>query len=331
MRTGFLYSGLAFATVLLILNLTGNASNSDRQADAVVSSDQHETGATGVLILLDKVAGQASVHVRGDHFTTYHFHEENRIPYLWPVYAEGGISITRNWPMGEDQPESKDHPHHLSIWTAYGDVNGFDHWHSEVIRTVEISVESGEDYGSIHVKNIWLDDQGNPLLDEMREYRFFDSPASKRYFDQVVTFRATYGSVTFGDDKEGLFAFRIRPEIQGNRNGILTNAAGQRGERNVYGKPVSWMSYTGPVGNAGIRGIALFTHPDNFRLPAWHVRDYGLVAGNFFAMQDVAGMDEEGTYLLEKNDELTLKVRYLVYSGSVEDANISSFFESYGR
>ncbi len=319
-------TGLALLAVMLTGTFLWVVSGSFPEGTAT-----ENMSAPNVHVELDKENGKAAVFIRGKHFTTYRFHEDHRIPFLWPVYSGDGSTVTRNWPMGEDDPESNDHPHHQSIWTAFGDVNGFDHWHNEPVITNEIEVASGELRGSIRAQNIWVDDRGNPVVDEIREYTFFDTPSSARFFDQTVTFKASYGDVTFGDDKEGLFAFRIRTDIQGNRAGMLTNAFGETGERAVYGTPVPWMDYSGKVEGVGVLGITLFSHPDNFRLPAWHVRDYGLVGCNFFAMKDVAGLDDEGTYLLEKGNELTLRVRYLIYSGHKDTAELQEHYEQFSR
>lgn len=315
------------ACLLLIVTFAVSAGMAQDHASHDTSAGQDET--TGVRIELDEENGRADIHIRGEHFTTYHFNEEVRIPFLWPVHAEGGVTITRNWPDGSDEPGSTDHPHHRSIWTAFGDVNGYDHWHDESIVTKDIEVITGENEGVIRARNVWVDDNGMPVLSELREYRFHDLPASERIFDQSVTFRADYGEVAFGDYKEGMFAFRIRPEIQGDRAGLLTNANGEQGEAAVYGTPVPWMDYSGSVDGLGRRGIALFSHPDNFRLPAWHVRDYGLAACNFFAMQDVAGREEEGTYTLSEGGELTLRVRYYIHSGDVDEAEVAEQYRKY--
>ena len=291
------------------------------------------TGNTkGVHIIKDDEEGRAHVWIRGEHFTSYNFGNDNRIPILWPVYAESGVTITRNFPMGTDIKEvRRDHRHHQSIWVAYGDVNGYDFWHHETIVTKSVDVKSGMSYGVIKAENVWVDDKGGPVVDEIRTYRFNDSPASARIFDHSVTFRATYGDVTFGDDKEGLIAFRIRPEIQGNQVGVLTNANGDQTQSNVYGTPVPWMDYSGPIEGVGERGIALFSHPDNFRLPAWHVRDYGLAGCNFFAMKNVGGLEEEGTYVLSEGEEITFHVRFLIHSGDVHEAGVAKHYEEYVR
>ncbi len=328
-KTGLLLF-LKMLAVILLLGLPA-WSGSESLAAVLIDDFANDAPAKNVHTVLDRENGEVVVYLRGEHFTTYQFHESFRIPFLWPVFAGSGIDVTRNWPMGADDPEITDHPHHQSLWTAFGDFNGYDHWHNEPIITVEVDAVSGESRGAVRARNLWVDDRRNPLVDEIREYIFYDTPDTVRYFDQSVTFRASYGDVTFGDDKEGLFAFRIRTEIQGNKNGMLTNAYGESGERAVYGTPAPWMDYSGPVEGEDIHGIALFSHPDNFRLPAWHVRDYGLVACNFFAMKDVAGMEDEGTYVLQEGEELTLSVRYLIYSGEMDLSELQEQFDLYAR
>ncbi|MEX2382806.1 MAG: PmoA family protein [Opitutales bacterium] len=286
---------------------------------------------SGVTLDHDFEKGQVAVHVRGEHFTTFHYGEEVRTPILWPVHGEGGVTVTRNYPMGEDEPESSDHPHHRSMHLTFGDVNGYDQWHSERIDTTSVETELNQDFAVIRAYNEWLDGDNEPLLKETHELRFYDSPASGRYFDVISTLEAAYEDITFGDDKEGLMAFRIRPEIQGNRAGVLTNAEGEQGEGNVYGTPSRWMDYSGPIEGYGHRGIALFDHPDNFRHPtAWHVRNYGLAAANPFGQSSVAGKDD-GSHLLPQGESMTFVYRLYIHSGDVEEAAVAHKYEDFAE
>lgn len=280
----------------------------------------------------DAGKGTVAVYVRDEHFTTYHYGDDVRIPFLWPVHAEGGVTITRNYPMGTDEPVSiRDHRHHVSLWTAFGDVNRADTWHRTPIRTRQIQAISGDALGLIRAHNVWYDNDNNPLVDEMREYRFYDGPAGVRFIDQTITFVAAHGEVTFGDNKEGLVAFRIRPEIQGNHAGRLTNSEGKQGEKEVYGTPVPWMDYSGPVEGVGNRGIALFSHPDNFRLPCWHVRDYGLFTANPFALSGVGRLDKDGAHTLAPGERLALTYRFYVHSGDVKEARVAQRYADFAK
>jgi len=287
---------------------------------------------TGIHLGHDYAKGEVKVSLRDEHFTTYHYGEEARTPFLWPVKAEGGVGVTRNYPMGTDEPESTDHPHHRSLYLTFGDVNGYDHWHDERIETESVKTGSTNDYVWIRSRNHWLTSDGDPLLAEKQELRFYDTPASGRFFDVISKLQAVDREVTFGDDKEGLMAFRIRPEIQGNRAGVLTNAEGKQGEREVYGTPSPWMDYSGPIEGHGTRGIALFDHPDNFNHPTfWHVRDYGLAAANPFGRSSVGGEAEDGSHTLEEGESITFVYRIYVHSGDVHQARVAEKYQEFSE
>ena len=282
----------------------------------------------------DPAQKTVEVHVGGEHFTTYHYGGQRHVPFLWPVLAEGGVGMTRNFPMAVDEPASEDHPHHISLYLTYGALNGHDFWHvgrgrPGVIRTAKIETGDGEGHGWIRAHNHWLSQRDDKLiLEEVRELRFHDSETSGRVFDFISTFKATQSDVEFGDSKEGMLAFRIRPEMDGERGGVLTNAEGRQGEAAVYGKPSPWMDYTGTIAGHGQRGIALFDHPDNFRPVQWHVRNYGLAAANPFGTRSVAGL-EDGRHTLKEGESLTLRYRFYIHSGDHEEAQVADKYEAY--
>jgi hypothetical protein len=280
----------------------------------------------------DVGAGQIHVRIRGEHFTTYHYGHDRRTPFLWPIHSEGEVGVTRNYPMGPDDPPSTDHPHHRSLHLTFGDVNGYDHWHRERIETRSIETGLAEDHVWIRARNEWLTSAGDSLLQEVQELRFYDTPASGRWFDILSTLTAVQEEVTFGDYKEGFLALRIRPEIQGNRAGVLTNAEGRQRERNVYGRRSPWMDYSGQIEGHGTRGIALFDHPDNFRYPTfWHVRDYGLAAANPFAARTVGGEEADGSHTLRAGESMTFVYRVFVHSGDVREAEVARFYKEFAE
>jgi len=285
----------------------------------------------------DTEAATIQVFMGGEHFTTYNYGDARHFPFLWPVKAEGGVGVTRNFPMGEDTPSVRDHPHHLSLYLTYGVLNGYDFWHagrsnSGVIRTTDIEVGQAEGYAYIRSQKDWLGGADKVrVMEEVRELRFYDSEASARRFDFISTFKATEGDVTFGDTKEAMIAFRMRPEIDGNRGGgLLTNAAGLQGESEVYGRPSPWMDYSGEISGVGMRGISLFDHPSNFRPAQWHVRDYGLAALSPFATRSVAQpAGEDGQYTLPKGASLTFRYGFLIHSGNHEEANVAGQYQRF--
>ncbi len=275
------------------------------------------------------------VKVNGELFTGYHYGPDLKKPFLWPVNAEGGVGITRDFPMGEAD-KTKDHPHHVSLWTAYGNVNGADCWttggNSGFQTTEEVTYGSGAAFGWILAKNVWQDKEHKNVVRETREYRFYNSPAAARLMDVSVTFTAEYGDAKFADTKEGgLVSLRMSDALreQGG-TGVITTATGGVGEAATWGKPAAWCDYSGTVEGIGKRGITVFDHPGNMRHPtSWHVRSYGLLGANCFGYNDFTGGKENGDFTLKAGESVTFNYRLYVHSGDVAEAGVAERFGEY--
>lgn len=283
--------------------------------------------------------GEQKMSVRfGDTpFTDYVYEDKYKKPFLWPILGEDGTHLTRDYPM-ERVGRSRDHIHHKSFWTAYGEVDEVDLWAEgsnsgqQVVKNVDGG--SGDAYGWIRSENVWVSHDGEPAIDETREYRFYNTAdPGVRFFDTTVTFTASYRDVTFRDTKEGgIVSLRIRPEIEGNRNGVITNAAGGKGEKECWGKPAAWCDYSGEIEGVGQRGIAIFDHPNNLRHPThWHVRDYGLMGANCFGYSHFTRGEKNGDYTFKEGDTLTFNYRTYVHSGDVETANVAARYADYAN
>ena len=291
-------------------------------------------------------APQFEVVIGGEPFTTYQCSNDNRKPFLWPVYGEGKVGMTRDWPMDPSkafpEPKWNDHIHHKGIWTSFGNVNGADCWGEDTDRagyqhSDDVTSGSGNAYGWIHAKNTWQDKEHKPVIAEEREYRFYDAPAGLRIFDETITFTAAYGEVKFADTKEGgLVAFRIRPDLveekgkSGNGTGVITNASGEKGEKACWGKKSPWSDYYGEVKGTGIRGIAVFDTPGNLRYPTnWHIRAYGLNGANCFGLSSFTDKKENGDFTLENGKSITFKYRVVIHSGDAEQAKLADRYADY--
>lgn len=283
------------------------------------------------------------VFLRGHLFTTYHYSNDNKKPFLSPVNSEGEVGVTREFPVPEDTPEfGKDHPHHKSLYTAYGEVNGVDCWaegeNSGYQRSGEVTFGSGDAYGWIKAKNTWVDKEDKPQVAEEREYRFYNTPAEGRLVDVFVTFRADYGDANFTDTKEGgIVAVRMRHELS-YANGVISNALGDVGEETTWGKPSPWCDYSGELPGIGVRGLTVFDHPSNLRYPtSWHVRKYGLMGANCFGYSYFAEKDynkgllptENGDYLIKSGESLSFKHRVYVHSGDVAKAAVADRYADF--
>ena len=293
------------------------------------------------------------VFIEDVHFTSYHYSNDNKKPFLWPVNSEGQVGVTRDWPMAEISTEKgKDHPHHKSFYAAYGEITlvgqempedkPADCWaegeNSGFQHSGEVTYGSGDAYGWVKATNTWQDSNHRPLLTEEREYRFYATPEKGRLVDTFVTFRADYGDVMFNDTKEGgMVAIRMRPELSYD-NGVITNALGDVGESKTWGKPSPWCDYSGNMEGVGWRGLAVFDHPTNLRYPtSWHVRGYGLMGANPFGYSYFGEKDynkgllpvENGDYLIKNKETLSFKHRVYVHSGDVSKAAVADRFADF--
>src|SRR5437764_173279 len=213
-------------------------------------------------------------------------------PYLWPLRAPSGTSITRSWPMEdvpEEAPEKKpsrtgppamDHQHQRGLWFAHDNVNKLDFWNNEWSYYADdhrknlgrISLKkldgttSGKDKGTITATFEWAPmEGGDPILTEKRVMTFY-SDKNARVFDVDMTFTALQ-PVTFGDGKDGAFGIRLRPVLQEDKgNAHITNADGLVGEKALWGKPSNWCDYSGVVNGEKV-GVAILDNPANPRHP----------------------------------------------------------------
>lgn len=302
-----------------------------------------------VVVKKQQDADVVDVYIDDVHFTSYHYSGEWKKPFLWPVYGETGEQLTRPYPMdeGADIPEhAKDHPHHKSLYTAYGEVcldggDPVDLWaegnNSGFQHVNTVTWGSGDAFGWVRSENVWQDGNRAPLIDETREYRFYATPAGARFIDAVITFTASYGEVKFKDTKEGgIMAVRMHPSISG-RGGKITNAEGDEGERNCWGKPSAWCDYSADIEGMGWRGITVFDHPDNLRHPSsWHIRQYGLMGANSFGYSYFSEKDynkglipDNGDYVIPAGESLVFHYRIYAHSGSVVRARVKDRYADY--
>src|SRR5438067_5094501 len=80
-------------------------------------------------VTVEDTGGALKVAVSGAPFTSYNYGADQIRPFFFPLLGPTGVAMTRNYPMiGGVAGESADHPHHRSLYVAFGDVNGVDVW-----------------------------------------------------------------------------------------------------------------------------------------------------------------------------------------------------------
>ena len=118
--------------------------------------------------------------------------------------------------MSEVAGEPHDHQHQRGSYFGHADVNGVDFWaNEESYKTTNRGREAPAGPVAIRGSSIilrlnWTDPRDIVLLEERRTITFHpDSDRRVMDFDTTLTAKQR---VTFGDEKDGLFAIRLRPE-----------------------------------------------------------------------------------------------------------------------
>lgn len=300
------------ANEVVMYTVTVQQSNGGEQAEAYdlvgvsLSDDQHKT----------------DVRIDGQFATSFVFDPDLAKPYIGPIAGPYGDSYTRL------DFDTKEHPHHRSIWLGIGDINGIDMWNEPEGKfgkqTVQETIDklSGPVLGRLTTRQVWTSFEGKPQLDEVRSVTVYRTPANARFIDLEFSLIASYGRVEIGATKEaGPLGVRVAESMKAALGGTIVNAYGSIGESECWGKRAGWCDYYGNV-NDKVLGIATFDHPSNENFPAyWHVRNYGLMAPNNFYFA--------GGRLLQKGQTIRYKYRIYCHEGSANEAKVAERYQDY--
>jgi hypothetical protein len=280
--------------------------------------------------------GKLEVRIGGKLLTRYHYGHEWPRPFLYPFIGPGDAAVTRHYPMREDVPDERhDHPHHRSVWVAYGEINGTDNWsenegHACMRHRRFEEVTGGPIFGRIRSVNSWVSSEGAKQMEDVREFTFYYCE-SERLVDVDVRFLATDGDVHIGDTKEGgVLSVRVASSMDGDRGGMIVNSRGGVTEAQTWGKPAEWVDYSGPVGDKTM-GITIMDSPVSFRYPSrWHVRDYGLFTANPFALKYYEpDKGVNGDHTIPSGGEIGFKYRVYVHDGNTEQAQVKERYDDF--
>ena len=287
------------------------------------------------------------VMVDGKLFTSYRYPSNLEKPFLFPVIAPSGTIITRGFPIEPRKGERVDHPHHIGLWFNHGNVNGLDFWNN----SSAIPANRKDSYGHIVVREIvkakkntlevisdWKDNKENTLLVENTKY-IFSADKNSRTVDHISILTAANGTVTFTDNKEGMFAIRVDRafEMPSNESliftdekgnpttvkatdntgvtGMYTSSSGLKGDK-VWSSRNDWVMLSGTRDNV-LTTMVVFDHPKNTGYPAHsHARGYGLFSTNNLGANSYVPDHEKIVVTLQKGESITLRHRFYVQSGA---------------
>lgn len=310
-------------------------------------------------VKITELEDRITVDIDGKPFTALFIGQDVAKPYLWPLRAVSGTSVTRSFPLEDAPGDSQDHPHHRGLTFAHANVNGFEYWANEPFngskKKGRISVrkvlraKGGSKEGVIQAVMSWLDPDGRELMTDTRKITFYSHP-TLRVVDFDIQLRAVE-TVKFGDTHEGSFGVRVaafleepdpdyvplankgdvRP-TEPRRTGLISNSTGARGEKEVRGKRAGWGDYSGEFKGEKL-GVAILDHPSNPRHPTyWHTRGYGIFAANIFGVSVFENNKNlDGSLTLQPGEDLRLRYRVIVHPGDAKTAGIGKLYEEYSR
>ena len=293
-----------------------------------------------VTVTLDR--GKAIIQVDGQPFTEYLTLSGTK-PVLWPVIGPTGQAMTRAFPVAAQQEhEHSDHLHHRSIWFGYEGVGGYDFWHEpepgktrrlpsgKVVHQEFVELTSRENIATVVTRNDWMGAAEQRVCSDLRTLHF-GANANYRWIDFRIELQASEGALEIGDSKEGVLGVRVagKMKVEAQLGGRVLNREGLQ-DKKAWGLPSNWVDYSGPVGNE-IAGIAMFSHPDNFRHPCrWHVRGYGLFAANPFGEKDFPPAAlKQGSLVIEAGKSLNLQYRILFHQGRLSREKLDQEYQRY--
>lgn len=296
----------------------------------------------------DPLRQKIAVTVGKHPFTEFIFTDTMEKPFLYPILAPNGQTITRGFPWNPQPNDPTDHPHHIGLWFNYENVNGLDFWNN----SYNIPAEKKPQYGWIRTQKIletvsgakgklvylanWTDQQKNVLLTEKTTYTFSVIDGN-RVIDRATELVAVQ-DVSFPDVKDGMLGLRVAHELElpvletkeyRDDKGIVTKvkatkdasvtgnyltSEGKQGDA-AWGTRGNWCMLYGKKGGDTI-SIVMIDHPGNIGYPTyWHARNYGLFSANPLGQKVFSQGKQILNFALAKGKRTSFRYRVVIASG----------------
>jgi hypothetical protein len=189
-------------------------------------------------------------------------------------------------------------------------------------------LELGERGVRATYETIWHDEDGEPVLDELRTYELFgDDDAT--LCDITTRKTASYGPVSFEPTKFGTIGARVQPQLLPPMGAQIVAGDGREMRRGLAdevatGKACDFVAYEAEPGGLGRFGLCLqvldnSASPD--RRGPWFLRDYGMAMFN-------ATPPGSGPIRLEAGQTWTATLRAAAYDGAVDPRRAATWREA---
>ncbi len=299
-----------------------------------------------------ETSGDITVLIDGTLFTRYVTSDTvtNKC-YLYPVIGPGEIPMTRAFPMEKIAGEKQDHPHHRSICFGLMSADGLNTWAEPLsyskngvldakkqatmgrqVHTKVITATASGNAATLVVESNNLTSTGDVYMRQTRTMQFFVADNGSRIIDFDITLEGVKDQITILDKKDSGFSIRVAHDmsVDAGKGGRIITSTGLT-NKDAWGKRATWVDFNGPI-KGKTMGIAMLNHPSSFRHPTpWHVRTYGLLTANPFALQEIAKEKESGDVVLKKDQVIHLKHRIILHEGDETAAHIAEAWTEYAK
>jgi len=272
---------------------------------------------------------RVAFRIDGTEKTRWHFAETAPRPFFYPLLGPAGETLTR---MGH--PGAQNHDHHRSVWFAHHKVLGIDFWSDRTEARIRqqhwFAYRDGDDEAVMAVMLGWYDGH-NPkeLLRQELVAAVRPLEGSEWELEVQARFLPTADSLEFGQTNFGFFAVRVAKSISMHfGGGTITSNHGRGGEEPNFGKPATWMDYSGPVrtgesAKTTTEGITYFDHPVNPGHPlSWHVREDGWMGASVCRHQPVT---------TTKKSPLVIRHLLHIHAGELNIRQAENRFAAFSR
>lgn len=268
---------------------------------------------------------QVSFQVDGVERLRWHFGSQYPRPFFFPLLGPAsGLSLTR---MGH--PGAPNHDHHRSVWFAHEKVSGVNFWGDSTTARIRqkqwLAYEDGDAEAVMAVRLGWTDGHDpKDLLEQELFAALIPGPNRETFLELQTSFRPVANQLEFGKTNFGFFAVRVAKAVSVFfGNGVLTNGAGAVGEPAIFGKPATWVDYSGEQPGGHKEGVTYFDHPSNPGHPsAWHVREDGWMG---------ASVCFAGPRTTTQQEPLTLRYLLHTHRGLLDRKRAGEVFDAFAH
>jgi hypothetical protein len=248
--------------------------------------------------------------------------------WVFPLYTPGGMTVLREFPF--------DHPFHNGFFVGQNPVlvgeRKANYWAVPPRRSAEDKVfthvgrveadaapeiEPYENGVRFSLKNIWRDENEEPILDEERSLYLY-AVDDATVCDMTSKKIAAYGPTSYPQTKFGSLCIRVEPRLLPPMGGIVIADDNRRGTAEVINEQdSSYVAYENELSGHGRSGVFLSILDEGISGP-WFIRDYGLATYNPTMKNSIS---------TPEGQDWTISMRVVAYDGELTEDRAKSWIE----